>query len=508
LAAYETGRGGFRVRAKWAVEKGKHGTWQIVVTEIPYQVQKARLIEQIAQLMEERKLPLLGDVHDESTEVVRLVLEPKTRGVEPEVLMETLFRASALETRFPLNMNVLDATRTPLVMSLQAVLRAWLDHRHEVLVRRTHHRLAAIERRIEILDGYLLVYLNVDEVIRIIRNEDEPKPRLMQRFKLTDVQAEAILNMRLRSLRRLEEMELAKEHKSLVKERKDIQALLKNDALRWQRIAEELEQTRQKFGSGALGARRTELGAPPAVVEVASDAFVEREPITVILSDKGWIRAVKGHVGDEAELRFKEGDRLKRLLHCQTTDRLTLFGTNGRAYTLKAGELPRGRGDGQPVRLLADLTNEDDVATLFIPVEGTKYLVASSTGRGFIVPSEELAAEKRTGKQVLNLKPGEEAALCVAADGDHVAIVGSNRKLLIFPLDQVPEMARGGGVILQRYRDGGLADAKVFRLADGLTWRLGEKTRTETNLRDWIGERAQAGRLPPNGFPRSGRFAG
>jgi topoisomerase IV subunit A len=508
LAAYETGRGGFRVRAKWAVEKGKHGTWQIVVTEIPYQVQKARLIEQIAQLMEERKLPLLGDVHDESTEVVRLVLEPKTRGVEPEVLMETLFRASALETRFPLNMNVLDATRTPLVMSLQAVLRAWLDHRHEVLVRRTHHRLAAIERRIEILDGYLLVYLNVDEVIRIIRNEDEPKPRLMQRFKLTDVQAEAILNMRLRSLRRLEEMELAKEHKSLVKERKDIQALLKNDALRWQRIAEELEQTRQKFGSGALGARRTELGVPPAVVEVASDAFVEREPITVILSDKGWIRAVKGHVGDEAELRFKEGDRLKRLLHCQTTDRLTLFGTNGRAYTLKAGELPRGRGDGQPVRLLADLTNEDDVATLFIPVEGTKYLVASSTGRGFIVPSEELAAEKRTGKQVLNLKPGEEAALCVAADGDHVAIVGSNRKLLIFPLDQVPEMARGGGVILQRYRDGGLADAKVFRLADGLTWRLGEKTRTETNLRDWIGERAQAGRLPPNGFPRSGRFAG
>jgi len=278
--------------------------------------------------------------------------------------------------------------------------------------------------------------------------------------------------------------------------------------LRWQRIAEELEQTRQKFGAGALGARRTELGVPPAVVEVASDAFVEREPITVILSDKGWIRAVKGHVGDEAELRFKEGDRLKRLLHCQTTDRLTLFGTNGRAYTLKAGELPRGRGDGQPVRLLADLTNEDDVATLFIPVEGTKYLVASSTGRGFIVPSEELAAEKRTGKQVLNLKPGEEAALCVAADGDHVAIVGSNRKLLIFPLDQVPEMARGGGVILQRYRDGGLADAKVFRLADGLTWRLGEKTRTETNLRDWIGERAQAGRLPPNGFPRSGRFAG
>jgi topoisomerase IV subunit A len=506
LSAYETGRGGFRVRAKWTVEKGKHGTWQIVVTEIPYQVQKARLIEQIAQLMEERKLPLLGDVHDESTELVRLVFEPKTRGVEPEVLMETLFRATALESRFPLNMNVLDATRTPLVMSLPAVLRAWLDHRHEVLMRRSRHRLAAIERRIEMLDGYLLVYLNVDEVIRIIRNEDEPKPRLMQRFKLTDLQAESILNMRLRSLRRLEEMELRNEHKALSKERKEIQALLKDEALRWRRIAEELEATRQKFGSGALGARRTELGVAPAVVDVTTEAFVEREPITVILSDKGWIRAVKGHVGEDAELRFKEGDRLKRLVQCQTTDRLTLFGTNGRAYTLKAADLPRGRGDGQPVRVLVDLTNADDVAALFIAVDGQKYLVASTTGRGFVVPGSELAAEKRTGKQVLNLKSGEEAALCVPVDGDHVAIVGSNRKLLIFPLDQVPEMVRGGGVILQRYRDGGLADAKVFRIADGLTWRLGDKTRTETNLRDWIGERAQAGRLPPNGFPRSGRF--
>jgi topoisomerase IV subunit A len=421
--------------------------------------------------------------------------------------METLFRATALESRFPLNMNVLDATRTPLVMPLSAVLSAWLDHRHEVLVRRSRHRLAAIEHRLEILDGYLLVYLNVDEVIRIIRNEDEPKPRLMQRFKLSDTQAEAILNMRLRSLRKLEEMEIRKEHKSLSKERKDIQALLKDEKLRWQRITDELEQTRQKFGSGALGARRTELGDAPAAVEVASEAFVEREPITVILSEKGWIRAVKGHVGDDAELRFKEGDRLKLRVQCQTTDRLTLFGTNGRAYTLRAADLPRGRGDGQPVRVLVELTNEDDVAALFIAAEGARYLVVSSSGRGFVVPAAELAAEKRTGKQVLNLKSGEEAALCAPADGDHVAIVGENRKLLIFPLDQVPEMARGGGVILQRYRDGGVADAKVFRLADGLTWRLGEKTRTETNLRDWVGERAQAGRLPPSGFPRSGRFA-
>ncbi len=506
LSAYETGRGGFRLRAKWHVEKGKHGTWQIVVTEIPYQVQKGKLIEQIAQLMEERKLPLLGDIHDESTEIVRLVIEPKTRGIEPEVLMQTLFRTSGLETRFPLNMNVLDATRTPLVMSLPQVLRAWLDHRHEVLVRRTRHRLSAIERRLEVLDGYLLVYLNVDEVIAIIRHEDEPKPRLMQRFKLSDTQAESILNMRLRSLRRLEEMELRKEHKSLSKERKDIQALLKDEKLRWARIVEELEQTRQKFGSGALGARRTELGDAPAVEDVATDAFVEREPITVILSEKGWLRAMKGHLGEDAELRFKEGDRLKRLLHCQTTDRVTLFGTNGRAYTLKAADLPRGRGDGQPVRLLAELTNEDDVAALFIMAEGMRYLVASSAGRGFLVPGAEMAAEKRTGKQVLNLKPDEEAAVCVPADGDHVAIIGDNRKLLVFPLDQIPEIARGGGVFLQRYKEGGLADAKVFRLADGLTWQLGDRTRTETNLRDWLGERAQAGRLPPNGFPRKPSF--
>jgi topoisomerase-4 subunit A len=506
LQAYETGRGGFRVRAKWEVERGKHGSWQIVVTEIPYQVPKARLIEQIAEQMEDKKLPLLGDVRDESTEAVRLVLEPRTRGVEPEMLMATMFRATALEARFPLNMNVLDATRTPRVMGLRDVLRAWLDHRHEVLIRRSRHRLAAIERRIEVLDGYLAVYLNLDEVIRIIREEDEPKPALMRRFEISEVQAEAILNMRLRSLRRLEEMEIRKEHKALTKERKDIQALLADEALRWTRISGEIEETRKKFGDGALGARRTVVGEVPVAIEVATHAFVEREPITAILSEKGWIRAVKGHVAEGAELRFKEGDRLKFLLRCETTDRLCLFGTNGRAYTVKAGDLPRGRGDGQPVRLLAELTNEDDVFALFVPREDARYLVASSIGRGFVVPGAELLAEKRTGKQVLNLRPGEEAALCVAAEGDHVAVVGENRKLLIFPLEQVPELSRGAGVILQRYRDGGLSDAKVFRLAEGLTWRLGEKTRTETNLRDWLGERAQAGKLPPSGFPKSNRF--
>jgi len=506
LAAYETGRGGFRLRAKWEVERGKHGTWQIVVTQIPYQVPKSKLIEHIAQLLEEKKLPLLADAHDESAETIRLVLEPRNRGVEPEVLMETVFRATALETRFPLNMNVLDKNRTPRVMSLPEVLRSWLDHRHEVLVRRSTHRLAAIDHRIEVLDGYLLVYLNLDEVIRIIRSEDEPKPALMARFKLTDTQADAILNMRLRALRRLEEMELKKEHRALTKERKEIAALLKDEALRWSSIVAELEATRERFGSGPLGDRRTELGAAPVAVEVASEALVEREAITVILSEKGWIRAVRGVVADPNELRFKEGDALKRLLPCFTTDRLTLFATNGRAYTLKAADLPRGRGDGQPVRLLAELTNEDDVVALFVATEGAKYLVASSSGRGFIVAGAELGAEKRTGKQILNVKPGEEAALCVLAEGDHVAVIGSNRKLLVFPLDQVAEMTRGAGVILQRYSDGGMADAKVFRLSEGLSWKLGEKVRTEFNLRDWLGARAQAGRLPPNGFPRSGKF--
>ncbi|PPQ29127.1 DNA topoisomerase IV subunit A [Rhodopila globiformis] len=505
-AAYETGRGGFRIRARWEVEKGKHGTWQVIVTEIPYQVQKSKLIEQVAQLMEEKKLPLLGDIRDESSDTIRLVLEPKTRGVEPDVLMETVFRATALETRFPLNMNVLDKTRTPRVMGLPEVLRHWLDHRHEVLVRRSNHRLAAIDRRIEILDGYLLVYLNLDEVIRIIREEEQPKPRLMERFSLTDVQAEAILNMRLRSLRKLEEMEIRKEHKSLTKERKDLQALLKDESLRWTRISEEIEGIGKKFGAGPLGTRRTELGAAPTAVEVNFEALVEREAITVILSEKGWIRAVKGSVADPGELKFKEGDKLKLLLPCQTTDRLTLLATNGKAFTLKAGELPRGRGDGQPVRLLAELSNEDDVTALFLAAEGGRYLIASNTGRGFIVPGGELGAERRTGKQILNLKPGEETVLCVPCEGDHVAVIGENRKLLVFPLDQVPEMARGSGVILQRYKDGGLADAKVFKLADGLSWRLGDRVRTETDLRPWLAERGTAGRMPPNGFPRTPRF--
>jgi len=505
--AYATGRGGFRLRAQWKTEPLKNGTWQIVVTEIPYQVQKSRLIEQIAQLMEEKKLPLLGDVRDESTDIVRLVLEPKTRAVDPKMLMETLFRNSALETRFPLNMNVLDADRTPRVMGLKEVLRCWLDHRHVVLVRRSEHRLAAIAKRLEILDGYLIVYLNLDEVIRIVRYEDKPKEALMSTFSLTDVQATAILDMRLRALRKLEEMEIRKEHAKLTTEQKRLQGLLASEAKRWTAIGKEIEETRRKFGEEtALGKRRTEVGGVLADIVVDENAFVEREPITVILSEKGWIRAQKGHLPADAELRFKEGDALKYALHAETTDRIVIVATNGKAFTLKADAIPRGRGDGQPVRLMLDLTNEDDVVTMFVHKDGIRYLVAGQDGKGFLVKGEDLLAEKRTGKQVLVLDPGKEAVCCKPAEGDMVAVLGDNRKLLIFPLEQVPEMTRGRGVQLQGYKDGGLADVQVFFAKAGLRWKYGSGFRTETDLREWRGNRAGAGKQPPNGFPRSNRF--
>jgi topoisomerase-4 subunit A len=508
LAAYETGRGGFRLRARWEVERGKHGVWQAVVTEMPYQTQKARLIEQIAELLEAKRLLLLGDVRDESTDTVRLVLEPKVRTIDPAVLMETLFRATALETRFPLNMNVLTADRTPGVLGLRGVLREWLDHRQEVLGRRSRHRLAAIQRRLEVLDGFLTVFLNIDEVIRIIREEDDAKAGLIRVFKLTEVQAEAILNMRLRSLRRLEEMELKREHAALEAERRELDALLASEALRWQRIAEEVRAIGRQFGGGPLGNRRTLLAGVPEPVDVTAESVAEREPLTVVLTQKGWMRAVRGHLAEVGDMKFKEGDAVRLLLPCQSTDRLCLFATNGRAYTLRPGELPRGRSDWQPVRLLAELPTEDEVVSLFVWRDGVRWLIASVAGRGFLAESGDLLAERKAGKQVLNVKPGEEAALCVPAEGDHVAIVGENRKLLVFPLEQLPVLGRGSGVILQRYKDGGMRDAKVFTLADGLTWRLGEKTRTETALQDWLGDRGQSGRMPPNGFPKSGRFSG
>jgi topoisomerase IV subunit A len=523
LDAYETGRGGFRLRAKWEVERGKAGAWNVVITEIPYQVQKSKLIEQIALLLEEKKLPLLGDVRDESTDLVRVVIEPKSRAVDPAVLMETLFRATQLESRFSLNMNVLDGSRTPRVMGLRDVLRAWLDHRHVVLQRRTAHRLEAIARRLEVLDGYLIVYLNLDEVIRIIRTEEEPRPKLMAAFGLSEVQAEAILNMRLRSLRRLEEMEIRREHDKLTKEQKGLQALMGSEAKRWSAIAKEIEETRKKFGAteipegkgreaaqrqNALGSRRTRVDGAQAALVVDESAFIEREPLTVVLSEKGWIRALKGHLAEDAELRFKEGDALRFRLNAQSTDRLVVFATNGKAYTIKAETLPRGRGDGQPLRLIVDLPNEDEPIAMFVASEGQRFLLAATDGKGFLVEGAELLAEKRTGKQVMTLEGKAQALLCRPAAGDMVAVVGTNRKLLVFPADQVPVMTRGRGVQLQSYKDAELADARLFHAKEGLTWRLGERMRVETDITPWRGNRAGAGKMPPNGFPKNNRFGG
>ncbi len=505
VEAYKTGRGTMRLRARWKQEDLSRGVWRIIVTEIPYQVQKSRLIEKIAELMEQRKLPLLADVKDESAAEVRIVLEPKSRSVEPAVLMEQMFRQTDLESRVSLNMNVLDAQSIPRVMNLKEVLRAFLDHRHEVLLRRSTNRLEKLEHRLEVLEGYLKAYLDIDKVIRIIRKEDEPKPKLMDAFKLTDIQAEAILNLRLRSLRRLEEMEIRGEHAKLSAERAELKSLLADEKKRWKAIAKEVGEIQAKFGKDtALGKRRTQLTAAPKEVIVPIEATIEREDITVILSDKGWIRAVKGHEAEE--FSFKEGDSLKFTVRAATTDKFLLFATNGRFYTLAGDKLPRGRGHGEPVRLLTDLPNDADVVAMLPFKAEQRLLLVSANGYGFVAKSDDVIAQTRAGKQVLNLSEGEEAVCCVPAEGDTVAIVGENRKLLLFPLSEVPEMARGKGVILQRYKDGHASDAKVFILKDGLSWQSGDRTRVETNLRDWIGERAQAGRLPPQGFPRSNKF--
>jgi topoisomerase IV subunit A len=509
VEAYRTGRGSFRLRARWTVERLKGGTWQVVITEIPYQVPKARLIERMAELLQEKKLTLLADIHDESAEDVRIVLEPKSRNIQPELLMEQLFRATDLEIRYPLNLNVLDADNTPRVMNLREALKAFLDHRHVVLVRRTNNRLAAIERRLEILDGFLIAYLNLDEVIRIIREEEDPKAKMMRRWKLTDTQVEAILNMRLRALRKLEEIEIKGEHKSLTAERKDLKDLLKDEARRWKTIAGQIEDLRKQFPSSSpLGRRRTEIAEAPAPIDMPIEALVEREPVTVICSDKGWIRTMKAHLTPEqlADVKYKEGDRARFVLTGQSTDKLLLFATNGRFYTLAVDKLPGGRGHGEPVRLMLDLGNDQELVQLLIHKPGRKLLVAAADGRGFVVPEDEVVAQTRAGKQVLNLAEGVEAAVCTPAEGDHVAVIGENRKLIIFELSELPEMGRGRGVTLQKYKDGGLADAKVFSLAEGLSWRSGERTRTETDLQPWIGKRAQAGRLPPNGFPKGNRF--
>ncbi|HEX7968195.1 MAG TPA: DNA topoisomerase IV subunit A [Stellaceae bacterium] len=504
--AYATGRGSFRLRARWEVEKLAHGLYQVIVSEIPYQVPKSRLIEKIAALLEERKLPLLADVRDESTDKVRLVLEPKTRNVDPVVLMESLFRATELETRVPLNMNVLDAQGVPRVMDLKEALQSFLDHRRDVLQRVTRFRLAEIARRSEILKGQMIVYLNLDEVIRIIREHDDAKERMMKRWRLSEMQVEAILNMRLRALRRLEEIAIKQELEGLGAEEKELSALLDDDKKQWKAITAELADIRKAFGAGPLGKRRTQVGAPPAAVDVPVEALVEREPVTVLCSAKGWIRAVKGHNVPLAEIKYKEGDEERFVVPTTTTDKLMIFATNGRFYTLSVDKLPGGRGHGEPLRLMIDLDNEHDVAAIMPYTAGTRLLVASSDGRGFIVPADEALGQTRNGKVVMALGDDATARVCVPAEGDHVAVVGTNRKLLIFKLSEVPEMARGRGIILQRYHDGELSDAKVFRKSDGLTWKLGDRTRTETDLRGWVGERAGSGRVAPQGFAKNNRF--
>jgi len=514
LEAYKTGRGSFRMRAKWEVERLAQGQYQVVVTEIPYQVQKSRLVEKIAELLSEHKLTLLEDVRDESSDLVRLVLVPKSRNVDEKVLMESLFRATDLEAKFPLNMNVLDKGILPRVMNLREVLQAFLDHRLDVLVRRSRNRLDRINHRLEVLAGLLIAYLNLDEVIAIIRREDEPKPVLMARFSLTDVQAEAILNMRLRSLRKLEEMEIRKEHAELSAEKADILLLLEETPAgvrrRWKVIGREIAATSKKFGGDTqLGKRRTEIGEKVEDIDIPLEATVEKEPITIFCSGLGWIRAVKGHTTDYSGVAYKDGDAEKFILHGQTTDRLLLLASDGRFYTITADRLPRGRGFGEPVRLMVDLDNEADIVAIQILEPGRKLLVSADDGRGFVIPCEHVLAETRKGKQILMPREGAKARFCMFVEGDQVAVIGDNRKLLVFPLDEIPEMARGQGVKLQNYKDGGCSDIKTFKLEEGLTWKRGDAVRTEMadGLLPWRGHRASAGRLPPNGFPRSNKFS-
>jgi topoisomerase IV subunit A len=508
VEAYKTGRGGFRVRARWEREEAARGAYQIVVTEIPYQVQKSKLIERIAELLEQKKLPLLDDVRDESAEDVRLVLVPKTRTVEPELLMEQLFRSSDLEARIPLNMNVLDGGTVPRVMSLREVLAAFIAHRRQVLERRTEHRLEKIATRLEILEGYLAVYLNLDKVIKIIREEEEPKPKLIKAFSLTDNQAEAILNMRLRSLRKLEEMEIRKEHAALAKEQKDLRKLLGSDALKAEKLTDEIKAIDAKFGlKTKIGARRTDFAAPPDIAaEVeAMETMVEREPVTVVCSEKGWIRAFKGHQEPNDSIKYREGDRERFWIHAETTDKLMLFATDGRFFTLDCSKLPGGRGNGEAIRTFIDLPPEADLVSMFVHADGRKLLLAATSGHGFVTSEDDAVALKRSGKQVMNVPPGIEAVVCTFVEGDQVAVIGENKKLLIFPLADVPELARGRGVILQRYKDGVLVDACVFAWKEGFR---DENNRSwmPAELKEWKGERAQAGRIVPRGFAKSGKF--
>ncbi len=509
--AYETGRGSFRIRARWEKEDQGRGTWAIVVTEIPYGVQKSRLIEKTAELLIAKKLPLLEDIRDESAEDVRVVLVPKSRTVDPELLMESVFRLTDFETRFPLNMNVLSRGKVPMVMSLKDVLREWLDHRRDVLIRRSRHRLAEIDRRLEVLGGLLVAYLNIDEVIRIIREEDEPKAVMMARWDLTDLQAESILNMRLRSLRKLEEFEIRKEFDALSSEKAQIEALLASETKQWKTVRWEVEKTRDRYSNRTeLGARRTTFAdAPERDLGDIHQAMIEKEPVTIVFSEKGWVRALKGNLADFSTLTFKEGDGLKLAFHAQTTDKIIVVTTGGKAYTLGADKLPGGRGHGEPIRIIIDMENDQAIVTAFVHEPDRRLILGSREGYGFVVPETELVANTRKGRQVMNVKTPDETRFVVPVAGDHVAIIGENRKLLVFALSEIPEMSRGKGVRLQRYKDGGAADLKTFAMAQGLTWTDSSArtfTRTQAELTEWLGNRAGAGRMVPKGFPRTGKF--
>ncbi len=509
--AYTTGRGSFRLRARWKTEDGGRGTYQVVVTEIPWQVQKMRLVEQIANLINERKLPLVADMRDESAEDVRIVIEPRSRSVDPALLMESLFKLTELESRVPLNMNVLVRGRIPRVIGLAEALTEWLAHRREVLLRRSRYRLNQIEHRLEVLGGYLVAYLNIDKVIKIIRKEDEPKPVLMKTFKLSEVQAEAILNMRLRNLRRLEEIEIREEDRKLRAEKKSIEDLLRSEKAQWKAVGDQIRQVREKIGAKTpLGRRRTGFAQAPAHDEAAIEqALVEREPITVVVSEKGWIRALRGQVADLAGLSFKADDALDHAFFAETTSKILVFATNGRFYTIEAAKLPGGRGHGEPIRLFIDLDQQAEIVDVFRYQGGRKLIVASRQGRGFIVAEDECLANTRKGKQVLNVKPPDVGRALSTVAGELVAAIGENRKMLVFPIEQVPEMARGRGVRLQRHKDGGLSDIKTFEVEKGLTWTdsAGRMfTLSLKELADWRGNRADAGRLAPKGFPKNNRF--
>ncbi len=509
---YRSGRGSFRLRARWTREEAARGGWIVVVSEIPYGVQKSRLIEALAGLVSERKAPLLGDVRDELAEDVRIVLEPRSRAVDPAMLMEQLFKLSELEARVPVNINVLVDGVTPRVIGLAEALRQWLDHRRAVLLRRSAHRLAAIERRLELLAGMIVVFLNLDEAIRIIREDDEPKAALMARFSLSETQANYILDTRLRALRRLEEMALRKEQKDLTGEKRAIEALIASEKKQWQAIAYEIGDVRKKYGPQTpLGKRRTSFEAPPDVVVDLAEAMIEREPVTILVSQMGWIRALKGHVADLSAVAFKGDDGLKTSFFAETTSKILVLAGDGKVFTLEAAKLPGGRGAGEPIRLMADIDEGADIVAAWLHQPGEKMLVATTNGRGFVVGQDEMLSSTRKGRAVLHVDAPARACLATPAAGDHVAVIGENRKLLVFPLAQLPQMARGKGVRLQRYKDGGVSDARVFALRDGMTWR-DSAGRTFTigraELKPWIGSRAEAGRLPPKGFPRNNRFEG